>query len=370
MHDLVTWVVLVSGAWTLFLALVGLVKGRRREEVTGGAAYRVLVIVPAHNEAAVVEDTVMSILYAGCGCVVLADSCTDQTYAIAARCGVHVVRGDWHSKAGAINGFLAESLLPFAYDALAVVDCGTVVGREFGTRLVAGLGRAEYVQGWVRSAGPLTAVGAWYSWQYGLFHLTQLGRSVLGLPAWIGGTGFGWRATETVRFEERCLVEDLELSLRLHASGKRVAYVDLGVFDEKPSTLRASFRQRVRWARGGWWLFLRGAWLSPRIDDVVAVLTSFASVICALWLVQGLVVNPLGVVALVIWYGVIGAAGMVLLGDDLRFRLTAIPMIAGMSLIEGVVSVSALCSVGSRTWSHTVHHRMIGQADRTDAGVS
>ncbi|WDC85615.1 glycosyltransferase family 2 protein [Caloramator sp. mosi_1] len=83
----------------------------------------------------------------------------------------------------------------------------------------------------------------------------QLARENLGLCAALGGTGFcinyntlkelGWNAlslTEDLEFSMKCVLKDITVHWEHEAK----------IYDEKPLTLRASMRQRVRWMQGHW----------------------------------------------------------------------------------------------------------------------
>jgi cellulose synthase/poly-beta-1,6-N-acetylglucosamine synthase-like glycosyltransferase len=315
----------------------------------------VLAIVPAHNEEAVILETVYNLEYSGCTVVVVADRCTDSTVEICKREGFLVFEVDQGNKGRAINEFLNSSDLAAAFEGVAVVDCGTVVGASFAGLVIEALQEAPYVQGWLRSSGRLAWVNAWYSWNYALYHLTGLGRDLLGFSAMIGGTGFAWRSVEHVRFDDRCLVEDLELSLRLHSAGIKVAYADLQITDEKPATLKASFGQRLRWSRGAWWLFFHGRFLTWRLDDFCAVWGSCSSLFWGLGLGIAAVVAPGQLLVCVLVYMVIGSAGMVRLGQLDRFRWSLLISVPMMTVFEAIISVCALVTFNRKSWTRTSH---------------
>ena len=80
----------------------------------------------------------------------------------------------------------------------------------------------------------------------------------MGLNSVIGGTGFavsakylhkrgGWTAMS--------LTEDFELQIEATCEGRRIMWNNnVRIYDEKPTRLRASFRQRIRWAQGHWYV--------------------------------------------------------------------------------------------------------------------
>ena len=60
-----------------------------------------------------------------------------------------------------------------------------------------------------------------------------------------------WVLAEIGPFREDTVGEDLELTWRVHKAGYRVVFAPRAlVYAESPSTIRALWRQRVRWARG------------------------------------------------------------------------------------------------------------------------
>lgn len=81
------------------------------------------------------------------------------------------------------------------------------------------------------------------------------------LNAGIGGTGFcvdakylydrgGWTSMS--------LTEDYETQLEATCEGRRVLWNSyVHIYDEKPTTLKACFRQRTRWAQGRWFVTFR-----------------------------------------------------------------------------------------------------------------
>jgi cellulose synthase/poly-beta-1,6-N-acetylglucosamine synthase-like glycosyltransferase len=360
------WRVLyIVGIWNIVLVILGLVSWRSQESKAEwwSGWDRVLAIVPAHDEEVVVGSTVDCLMACGCTVVVVADGCSDGTVEIARAHGAAVYEVQERNKGAAINAYLEGSDLSEGFVGVTVVDCGTVVGLHYADRVVEALKGAEYVQGWLHSVGKLSWVGAWVSWQYGMMHLMALGRQLLGLPGWIGGTGFAWRSSEKVRFDRRFLTEDLELSLRVHGKGARVAYCDLGVLDEKPSTLRGLLGQHMRWARGHWVLLFHGRFLTWRIDDGFVVLSILCQLMAGFVMLYGWFVSPLFVLLTLSLYGIMGLAGMVKLGDGSRVRVSLLVGIPVLSVWSGFIALCALFTCRKRQWVRTAHNE-IGVPDR------
>ncbi len=106
---------------------------RRQRQVTA----TVTALIPAHNEADQIAAAIACIhaqTRAVDKIVVLADNCTDNTEAIAAKCGAEVfrTRGNSDKKAGALNQYLNQ-YLPGAGDddQILVIDADSYLDRGF-----------------------------------------------------------------------------------------------------------------------------------------------------------------------------------------------------------------------------------------------
>ena len=142
------------------------------------------------------------------------------------------------------------------YDAFCVFDADNLVHLDFlavmNTRLMKG---QKVLQGYLSAKNP---VDTWVSGTFAIAfwtvnHLWHLGKYNLGLSSCLGGTGmcisadivreFGWGCD--------CLTEDMEFSMKCLSHGIRTCWVhDAIIYDEKPLTFMASWRQRKRWAQG------------------------------------------------------------------------------------------------------------------------
>ncbi|MCX7710800.1 MAG: glycosyltransferase family 2 protein [Clostridia bacterium] len=223
------------------------------------------LIVAAHNEELVIGHIVDSLskqnypknLY---DIFVIADNCTDRTAEIAEGHGAKVYKRFNNENRG--KGFALEWMfnniytMEEKYDAISVFDADNLVSSNFllemNKRLCQG---HKVVQGYIDSKNPFDS---WITCSYSIaFWLSnrifQLPRHYLNLSCGLCGTGFsvdidvlkeiGWGAT--------CLTEDLEFTMKLGLNNMKVAWAhDAVVYDEKPLTLRQSWRQRKRWMQG------------------------------------------------------------------------------------------------------------------------
>lgn len=292
------WVTVLYG---LVLALAGALVARRAALAPPPVAPAedwpgVSVIVPAHDEEPVIEASLRRLLVLDyprdrLQVVVVDDASTDATGALCDTVAagdqrltvIHVPRGEGgHGKAAALNRALPRC----EHELLAVFDADARPRRDAVARLVAGLEGGRYVAAVGRLAkvsrssrllNRLTAL------EYTTFQWTfQAGRSRLFDVVLLTGTNYVVRGS-VVRWlggwDEQALTEDLELSVRLHAAGHRIAFVPGAVADDQdPEGLRTWLRQRTRWLLGNYYvLFHRtGPALGSRRWRAVAVVAELS----------------------------------------------------------------------------------------------
>jgi cellulose synthase/poly-beta-1,6-N-acetylglucosamine synthase-like glycosyltransferase len=244
------------------------------EELPPGAPVRCTVLIPAHNEEAILGLTLESL--AGQTrppdrVVVIADNCTDATVEVARQHQVEVVEtvGNTEKKAGALNQELAR-ILPDAEpcDVVLVMDADSTIAPVF---LDSALARLE--------ADPnLAAVGGLFYGEEGGRFLGQFQRNEYtryqrvvarraGRVFVLTGTasvirGYALRAVAESRgkllpgsigkvYDTHALTEDNELTLSMKTLGARMTCPpECRVTTEIMTTWRDLWRQRLRWHRG------------------------------------------------------------------------------------------------------------------------
>jgi cellulose synthase/poly-beta-1,6-N-acetylglucosamine synthase-like glycosyltransferase len=225
------------------------------------------IIVPAHNEAALVERCVQSLvkqLTATTSLLVIAHNCTDDTAAKALGAGAQVLRLDdpaQKGKACALR-FGFQHALSQGAGAVVVVDADSIVSENFVATLQAAMsGQAQAVQCCYRVLGSgsgerpsLTRIA------FQGFNLVRpRGRDRLGLSVGIFGNGFGMRreVLEAVPYRADSVVEDLEYHIQLVSAGVQVKFIESAtVYGEMPQGKTGSQTQRARW-EGGRMLMVR-----------------------------------------------------------------------------------------------------------------
>lgn len=222
------------------------------------------VLVPAHNEAAVIRRSIASLQRLDWPADrvrihVIADNCSDDTAMIARRAGVRVLerrdpaqRGKGHALA---FGFAASLSAGWA-DAVVVIDADSEVSpnllEAFAVRLEAG---AQAVQAHYGILNPQA------SWRTRLltiakaaFHVVRSrARERLGLSCGIRGNGWCLARSllQRVPYQAYSLTEDLEYGITLGLAGHRVHYADEAHADaDMVSDAASAGNQRQRWEGG------------------------------------------------------------------------------------------------------------------------
>ena len=279
------------------------------------------VIVPAHNEHAVIERTVQSLRKIDWPkdrfrILVIADNCNDDTAALARNAGAEVLERSnllQRGKGYALDfAFRASRSHGFA-DAVVVIDADSEVSANLleaiAARLEAG---ADAVQVHYGTLNPMD------SWRTRLltiakaaFHIARSrARERLGLSCGIRGNGWciTHRLQEQVPYQAFSLTEDLEYGITLGFAGYRVVYADEAHSDaDMVSNSQAAGQQRRRW-EGGRFQLIR----SKTLPLLVAAIKR-RNAVC-FDLAMDLLVLPLSYVALNIAILLAVATAAVLLG--------------------------------------------------------
>jgi hypothetical protein len=226
---------------------------------------RLIVLVPAHDESALIARCVRSLrdqsyprsLYQ---VVVIADNCTDDTAARATEAGADVVlerlapeaRGKGHALRWAMDRLIPDPTV----DAFAVVDADSIADHAFLSRLVQPLhAGARAVQGESLLDAGADGSGSLRVSAFLLINRVRpAGRAVLGLPM-THLAGNGMLLTRELLcekpWEAYTSAEDLEYSLDLHVDGIRIVYAS-GAVLRSPAAPNghAAAQQQLRWEGG------------------------------------------------------------------------------------------------------------------------
>jgi 1,2-diacylglycerol 3-beta-glucosyltransferase len=240
------------------------VAARRQSPAKSAQSTRFVVVVPAHNEALVIEQAVVSLQTIAYPTdkyriVVIADNCTDETAAIARTAGAKVVErfdDKRRSKGYALTDVFPQLLEDTWVDAVVVVDADTIVSSNILSAI-----SARFERGELAAQVDYRVMAADSSWRtelmgvaFACFHeVRSLGRERFGLSSGLRGNGMAFtrRALEIAPHTAASLVEDLEYGIELGELGVRVAYVgEAFVEAEMPTAESSAATQRQRWEAG------------------------------------------------------------------------------------------------------------------------
>jgi cellulose synthase/poly-beta-1,6-N-acetylglucosamine synthase-like glycosyltransferase len=332
---------------------------RRARRQDRPAKTRFAVMIPAHNEAAVIGDCLQSLRHVDyCSELydvhVVADNCTDQTAEMVRAAGwtVHErVMPDQPGKGHALNWLFDRLDQRAHFDVAVIIDADTVVDPGFLTAMDGAFRRGALAgQGFysVRDPGDSPIAGLRYVALACRHHLRPMGRTRLGGSSGLYGNGmaFEWSILRRRRWTGH-LVEDAEfqLELLLH-DDVIVTYVPEALLvAEMPMSLESAASQNERWERGRLELTKRylprlvRKFRHARANRRVAVVDAAAD----------LLLPPLSVLAAMLSASLTLNATSSLLGDEraqrrLRVDLLAIAVLAGHVYL-GLLSVKAPRSV-------------------------
>jgi cellulose synthase/poly-beta-1,6-N-acetylglucosamine synthase-like glycosyltransferase len=307
------------------LTVVGAARQRQRREAparVAEGATRFAILVPAHDEEAVIADAVASLVGldypAGRFEVhVVADNCSDRTADLARAAGasVHERADTANPGKGAALNWLHDRVrrAPVPFDAFAIVDADTTVDAAFLWAMHAAIADgARVAQGFygVSDSDASAAAGLRAAALACRHHLRPLARNAIGGSCGLFGNGMVF--TADVLQERRWsghLTEDMEFQLELLLDGVHVAYVPgARVVAQMPDDLATATSQNERWELGR--LQLLRTYLPPlarrarsssrrtQVESVDAILDLAVPPLSVLGAAQ-LATNALGLVAVV-----------------------------------------------------------------------
>ena len=306
---------------------------------------RYAILIAARNEEAVLPHLLRSIAAQDyprdlIRTFVVADNCTDRTAELAERCGATVFRRFNDRQIGkgyALNyllGRIDETEGLGNFDAFLIFDADNLLEPDYIRQInrVCSDGYDAFC-GYRNSKN----FGAnWLSAGYGLWYLhdsTHMNRSRmrLGTPCAVNGTGFGFTRDLLERiggWNFFTLTEDIEFTTWCATRGVRVGYChDAILYDEQPTSLAVSIRQRTRWVQGGLQVSVRyaGDLLRGLFKGGRTTYASFETATLSLW-GYGMSILSAGSVLMVAyltgrWMGLAQAIAMGILWAYISFLL-------------------------------------------------
>jgi glycosyltransferase involved in cell wall biosynthesis len=224
---------------------------------------KIAVIVPAHNESAMIRSTVQSImpqLGSRGRLLVVADNCTDDTALLAAGAGAEVTERRDERRIG--KGYALDHGVKFLArtgppDVVVIIDADCEIGAGTLDKLVRASiasGRPAQARNIIRSpAAPDTFDRiSRFAWTVKTL-VRPLGCSCLGLPCQLMGTGMAlpWSIISSVNLATGHLAEDQKLTADLALMRKAALFCPEAQVTSSPPQEKEGRRiQRTRWEHG------------------------------------------------------------------------------------------------------------------------
>lgn len=319
---------------------VEVISGLRERKTNGdcNTALSVTIVMPAHNESAILADTLTSLranIPDGWKILVIADNCTDNTDAVARSCGADVCsRNDPRrfGKGYALS-FARDRLVAASPDVVVVLDADCVTDRASLVCIVDLANRHDRPIQAVSllrpdlSAEPMVQVS---NFAFAVKNLVRhAGLQRLTGHAHLTGTGmaFPWHLFRIAPLATDDVVEDLRLGLDLAALGYPPLFAPGARVWSAASSKSGTLKQRTRWEGG----FVS---TSMRRSLPIAAQALRRGDPKMLWWGLSLMVPPLSLLALANLAVCTIAGAMVFLG--------AWPVPLAALIVSGVVSGAAI----------------------------
>ena len=250
---------------TIYYFILGLFGLKRKDNyIESEEKRKFALVIAAHNEELVIEKLIKSLINQSYpkeffDIFVVADNCSDNTANIANSLGVNVYERFDNERIGkgyALEWIFERIYKENKYDTIAIFDADNLVHKNWITEINNKMQQGyRVVQGYIDSKNPSdTWIAASYSIAFWTQNrLYQLARTNLKLSSQIGGTGFAMDISllKKVGWEPQCLTEDLEFSCKVILNEEKIGWAHNAIiYDEKPLTLKASWKQRKRWMQG------------------------------------------------------------------------------------------------------------------------
>jgi biofilm PGA synthesis N-glycosyltransferase PgaC len=236
-------------------------EARLPEPVLPGDLPSVAVLVPARNEAMVLEECLDALLasdHPELEIHVLSDGSTDGTADIARHYAGRGVILHEHVENLGKSRVLELALAGLTADLVMVIDADTRLGRSAAREMAEVFARDPDVAGAtanvrVKRAGNLLACLQVVEYA-SIIGLLKRANSAWGGLFTVSGAACCFRTgiiRETGGFASPSITEDIELSWRLQKAGFKLVYVPRALVGvEVPHAARDLWRQRVRWSQG------------------------------------------------------------------------------------------------------------------------
>lgn len=256
-------------AYQVIYILISIIKRKVTSLKDTDIRNRFAIFISARNEEGVISELLDSLnkqdyprdkydIY------VVADNCTDHTAQVSRDNGAIVYERFNKEEVG--KGYALNYLYTKVsslkgrkyYDAFVVFDADNIVDpaflKESNKKLASGKNDAFTTYRNSKNFGTNWLSAAYSIWfLHEARHLNYV-RDMIGAQCMISGTGFVITSSlmdENDGWPYYFLTEDIQFSVASTINNKRIGYCDSAMlYDEQPSTMEQSWKQRLRWAKG------------------------------------------------------------------------------------------------------------------------
>jgi len=231
------------------------------QETTPDTSASAVIVVPAHNEAAILEGRLAALVTAASGrarILLVADNCTDLTAEIARRLGVSVVErfDDERRGKGFALDFARQSLEADPPEVVLIVDADCTMDGESITRLVARCAAANRpcqavnLQAATRNASPAVQLSTFAFYIKNVVRQRALQRIARRVHLLGTGMALPWPVFASAELATDHIVEDLKMGLELAETGHEPLFVEDAAVWSSAETEKNTLAQRQRWEGG------------------------------------------------------------------------------------------------------------------------
>jgi cellulose synthase/poly-beta-1,6-N-acetylglucosamine synthase-like glycosyltransferase len=248
----------------LILVQYGILLFGRKEVHDSGPSPSVSVLIPAHNEGRYIAKTVESVQHNGypgkLEIIVADDGSTDDTpnilkeLARKSKQSIRAIRTNHIGKSRAMNRMIGMA----RHDIVVTIDGDTCIEKGSLEKLVAPFadGKVAATTGSMKIANHGHSVITWFQRleYFGFSLFNHMCNKANGMYCTAGTLSAFRRSVlnEMNGFNDRVLIEDKDLGLRMRRAGHKISYVPKAVaYTNTPERWRHLLRQRMRWSKGG-----------------------------------------------------------------------------------------------------------------------